>query len=316
VSSAERALRRTGVVAAGLGLGIAAIVLAVQATALASGSLTARGALAAAACVALFIVLLKLVPAPSVLAGWACAMYVFLFVPIVVVVVYAFNSGNNVASFAGFSTKWFSTALHDATITDSVLRSVEIALTSTALSIVLGTAAALGLAHARRGVKGGYEGIVLLTLVVPELVIAVSLLLFFVNAGFRLGLMTMALGHAVFGSSLVALVVGARVRESGITLQEAAADVGAGPWATLRDVTVPTLAPAIVAGGLLAFTLSFDDVVISQFTSGAGHDTWPLRVLGGLRFGLKPDLNATATLMLGVTVVLLGLAGLAQRRTR
>jgi ABC-type spermidine/putrescine transport system permease subunit II len=113
----------------------------------------------------------------------------------------------------------------------------------------------------------------------------------------------MFLGHTIFNVSLVTLIVRARFASMGDHLEQAAADLGAGPWATFRQVTLPRLAPAVLAGGLLAFTLSFDDVILSSFTSGAGNQTWPLRVLNAVRFGLKPDVNATAAMMLAVTLV-------------
>ena len=144
--------------------------------------------------------------------------------------------------------------------------------------------------------------------------IAIGALIFFVNLGFDLGVVTMFLGHTIFNASLVMLIVRARFVSMGSTLEEASLDLGAPPLATFRQITLPRLAPAIVAGGMLAFTFSFDDVVISNFTAGAGNDTWPLRIFAGIRFGLRPDLNATATMMLGVTLLGLGAAYLALRR--
>ena len=171
---------------------------------------------------------------------------------------------------------------------------------------MFGTAAALALSRVSRKVRDPFDVLVFLTLVVPELVIAVSSLIFFVNVGFELGLVTMFIAHTVFNASLVMLIVRARFVSMGSTLEEASLDLGASALATFRQVTLPRLAPAIVAGAMLSFTFSFDDVVISNFTSGAGNDTWPLRILAGLRFGLRPDLNAAATMMLGITLVGLG----------
>ena len=179
---------------------------------------------------------------------------------------------------------------------------------------MFGTAAALALSKVSRRVRNPFDVLVFLTLVVPELVIAVSSLIFFVNVGFELGLVTMFLAHTVFNASLVLLVVRARFVSMGSSLEEASMDLGASALATFRQVTLPRLAPAIVAGAMLSFTFSFDDVVISNFTAGAGNDTWPLRILSGLRFGLSPDLNAAATMMLGVTLIGLGGAALILRR--
>jgi ABC-type spermidine/putrescine transport system permease subunit II len=178
---------------------------------------------------------------------------------------------------------------------------------------VLGTAGGLALTRARAVVRAPIEVVILLTLVVPEVVIGIATLIFFVNSGFELGLVTMFLAHCVFNMSLVVLIVRARFISMGDTLEEASRDLGAGPVATFRQVTLPRIAPAVIAGGLLAFTFSFDDVVISNFTSGAGHETWPLHILSALRFGLSPELNAAATMMIAVTFVGLVLAGLALR---
>jgi ABC-type spermidine/putrescine transport system permease subunit II len=281
---------------------------------LTSGDVSLRGVIGALLGVAAVVLVPRAMSVPRLLGGYSALIYAFLFMPIVVVVVYAFNSGTNVASFEGFSTRWFSAALHDDTITSAVERSVQIAISSAIVATVFGTAAALALSKAPRKIRAPFDVLVFLTLVVPELVIAVSTLIFFVNLSFDLGLVTMFLGHTVFNASLVMLIVRARFVSMGSSLEEASMDLGASPVSTFRQVTLPRLAPAILAGAVLSFTFSFDDVVISNFTSGAGNDTWPLRVLAGLRFGLRPDLNATATMMLGVTLVGLAVVALVLRR--
>jgi ABC-type spermidine/putrescine transport system permease subunit II len=260
------------------------------------------------------VIVPRLVPLSRLLGGYSALIYCFLFAPILVVVIFAFNSGDNVASFAGFSTKWFGRALDDESITSAISRSLQIATASAIIATVFGTAAALALSRVSRRVRNPFDVLVFLTLVVPELVIAISALIFFVNVGFELGPVTMFLGHTVFNASLVLLVVRARFVSMGSSLQEASMDLGASALATFRQVTLPRLAPAIVAGALLSFTFSFDDVVISNFTAGAGNDTWPLRILAGIRFGLRPDLNAAATMMLGVTLLGLTAAALILRR--
>jgi ABC-type spermidine/putrescine transport system permease subunit II len=281
---------------------------------LAGGELSARGLIAGVIGAAAIALVPRVLSVPRLLGGFSALIYAFLFFPIVVVVVYAFNSGTNVADFAGFSFKPFSRALEDDSITSSIERSFQIAIASAIIATVFGTAAALALSKVSRRVRNPFDVLVFLTLVVPELVIAVSSLIFFVNVGFELGLVTMFLAHTVFNASLVLLVVRARFVSMGSSLEEASMDLGASALATFRQVTLPRLAPAIVAGAMLSFTFSFDDVVISNFTAGAGNDTWPLRILSGLRFGLSPDLNAAATMMLGVTLVGLGGAALILRR--
>jgi ABC-type spermidine/putrescine transport system permease subunit II len=307
-------LRKVGSFVGALCFVAGIIAVAMFLLGLAGGDVSARGLIAFVLGALAIVLVPRVLPAASLLGGFSALVYAFLFFPIVVVVIFAFNSGTNVADFAGFSTKPFSRALDDETITSAITRSFEIAVASAVIATVFGTAAALALSRVSRRVRNPFDVLVFLTLVVPELVIAVSSLIFFVNVGFELGLVTMFLAHTVFNASLVLLVVRARFVSMGSSLEEASMDLGASALATFRQVTLPRLAPAIVAGAMLSFTFSFDDVVISNFTAGAGNDTWPLRILAGIRFGLSPDLNAAATMMLGVTLLGLGGAALILRR--
>ena len=308
------AIRKAGAFTGALCFVLGLVAIVAFLLALGNGDVSARGLIGLALGAAAVVLVPRLVSVGGLLGGYSALIYCFLFMPILVVIVYAFNSGNNVASFAGFSTKWFGRALDDDTITSAIVRSLKIATASAVVATVFGTAAALALARVSRRVRNPFDVLVFLTLVVPELVIAVSTLIFFVNLGFELGLVTMFLAHTVFNASLVLLIVRARFVSMGSSLEEASRDLGASALGTFRQVTLPRLAPAIVAGAMLSFTFSFDDVVISNFTSGAGNDTWPLRILSGLRFGLRPDLNAAATMMLGVTLVGLGAVALVLRR--
>ena len=308
-------LRRAGAFVGALCLVAGIIAVAAFLIRLAGGDVSARGLVGLVLGAAAIVLVPRVVPVPSLLGGFSALVYCFLFMPILVVVIFAFNSGTNVAEFAGFSTKWFGRALDDDTITSAIERSLQIAVASAVIATVFGTAAALALSRVSRRVRNPFDVLVFLTLVVPELVIAISALIFFVNVGFELGLVTMFLAHTIFNASLVLLVVRARFVSMGSSLEEASMDLGASALATFRQVTLPRLAPAIVAGALLSFTFSFDDVVISNFTAGAGNDTWPLRILAGIRFGLSPDLNAAATMMLGVTLLGLGGAALILRRS-
>jgi ABC-type spermidine/putrescine transport system permease subunit II len=308
------ALRRVGAFVGALCFVAGIIAVAMFLLGLPGGDVSARGAIGFALGAAAIALVPRLLSVRSLLGGFSALVYAFLFFPIVVVVIYAFNSGTNVADFAGFSTEPFSRALDDDSITSAISRSFRIAIASSIIATVFGTAAALALSRVSRRIRNPFDVLVFLTLVVPELVIAVSSLIFFVNIGFELGLVTMFLAHTVFNASLVLLVVRARFVSMGSSLEEASMDLGASALATFRQVTLPRLAPAIVAGAMLSFTFSFDDVVISNFTAGAGNDTWPLRILSGIRFGLSPDLNAAATMMLGVTLLGLGGAALILRR--
>jgi ABC-type spermidine/putrescine transport system permease subunit II len=164
-------------------------------------------------------------------------------------------------------------------------------------------------------IRAPIDALVTMTLVTPEIVFGISALIFFVEAGIQLGLGTVLIAHVVFNASVVALVVRARFVGMGQELEEASYDLGAPPLSTFRQVTLPRLAPAILAGGLLAFTFSFDDFYTSFFVSGAGTTTLPLYIFSQLRFGVSPVINATAVLVLGLTLVAIVFAYLVLRRS-
>jgi spermidine/putrescine transport system permease protein len=249
------------------------------------------------------------------LGGWAILVYVFLYAPIAVVVVFAFNGGRQVLNWEGFSTKWFGEALSDPTITEPLKNSLVIGVSNALIACVLGTALALALSRMGPRMRAPIDGLVYMTLVTPEIVFGISALIFFVQAGVPLGLKTILIAHVVFNASVVALIVRARVVGMGEAYEEASYDLGAGPISTFRQVTLPRLAPAILAGGLLAFTFSFDDFITSFFVSGAGTTTLPLRIFSSLRFGISPIVNATAVMILVLTLAAVVIAYLVLRRT-
>ena len=257
----------------------------------------------------------------KVLGAWALLVYAFLYAPIVVVVIYAFNGGRQVLNWEGFSTKWFGEALDDPSITEPFANSLKIALANAVVACVLGTALALALPKMRRLLREPIDAVVYMTLVTPEIVFGISALIFFVQFGNWLGLgsilgfWTILIAHVVFNASVVALIVRARFVGMGSALEEASYDLGAGPVATFRQVTLPGLAPAILAGGLLAFTFSFDDFITSFFVSGAGTTTLPLRIFSSLRFGISPVINAAAVMILALTLASIVVAYLVLRRT-
>ena len=247
--------------------------------------------------------------------GWAALVYAFLYAPILIVVIYAFNGGRQVLNWEGFSTKWFGEALSDPTITEPLKNSLVIGVSNALIACVLGTALALALSRMGRRLRAPIDGLVYMTLVTPEIVFGISALIFFVQAGVPLGLKTILIAHVVFNASVVALIVRARVVGMGEAYEEASYDLGAGPISTFRQVTLPRLAPAILAGGLLAFTFSFDDFITSFFVSGAGTTTLPLRIFSSLRFGISPIVNATAVMILVLTLAAVVIAYLVLRRT-
>jgi ABC-type spermidine/putrescine transport system permease subunit II len=255
------------------------------------------------------------------LRGYALLVYAFLYAPIAIVVVFAFNGGRQVLNWEGFSTKWFGEALSDPTITEPFRNSLLIGLVNAVVACVLGTALALALPRMHRALRVPLDALVYMTLVTPEIVFGISALIFFVQLGNWLGLgsilgfWTIVVAHVVFNASVVALVVRARFVGLAQTLEEASYDLGAGPVSTFRQVTLPRLAPAILAGGLLAFTFSFDDFITSFFVAGAGTTTLPLRIFSSLRFGVSPVVNAAAVMILALTLAAIVLAYLVLRRS-
>jgi spermidine/putrescine transport system permease protein len=260
------------------------------------------------------------------LQAHALLVYVFLYAPIVIVVIYSFNGGRQVLNWDGFSTKWFGEALGDPTITEPFRNSLVIAFGNAILACILGTALALALGRMRPWVRTPVDAVVYMTLVTPEIVFGIAALMFFVQASNELvgvglideplrGMWKILVAHVVFNASVVTLIVRARFVGMGQTMEEASYDLGAGPVKTFLQVTLPRLAPAILAGGLLAFTFSFDDFITSFFVADAGTTTLPLRIFSSLRFGISPLINATAVMILALTLVAIVLAYLVLRRS-
>jgi ABC-type spermidine/putrescine transport system permease subunit II len=227
----------------------------------------------------------------------------------------------NIAVWNGFTGCWFSAGLHDPTYIPAIITSLQIAAEASVISTVLGLAAALALARMRPRFRAPFDSLVYLTLVVPEIVIAVASLIFFVQlhnhvASFPgLGKATILIGQVVFNASLAMLIIRARFVGMGDVLEEAAYDLGSGPLATFRQITLPRLLPGIIAAALLSFTFSFDDYVLPAFTNGTTN-TWPIVLYSAVRFGLTPAVNALATIMLGVTVLAVVVTAVILRRSR
>lgn len=252
--------------------------------------------------------------ARKLLGAHAALVFVFLYAPIVVVVLYAFNGGRETLVWDGFSTRWFGEALHDSAVTEAFRNSIVIAAGNAIVACVLGTMLALALPRMWKPVRVPLEALVMMTLVTPEIVFGIAALIFFTEAGITLGLGTVLIAHVVFNASVVALVVRARFVGMAQDLEEASFDLGAGPLSTFRQVTLPRLAPAVLAGGLLAFTFSFDDFYTSFFVTGAGTSTLPLYIFSSLRFGVSPIVNATAAMILAVTLAAVVIAYVVLRR--
>jgi spermidine/putrescine transport system permease protein/putrescine transport system permease protein len=273
---------------------------------------------------------------------WALVVFAFLYLPILIMVIFAFNKpsatsiaayhGSNICNIPpdqignitvwnGFTSCWFSAGLHDPTYIPAIVTSLQVAAVAAIIATALGLAAALALARMKPRFRAPFDAVVYLTLVVPEIVIAVASLIFFVQArnyihAFpSLGKVTILIGQVVFNASVTMLIIRARFVGMGDTLEEAAYDLGSGPMATFRQVTLPRLMPAIVAAALLSFTFSFDDYIVPAFTNGTTN-TWPIVLFSAVRFGLTPAVNALATLMLGATVLAVVITALVLRRSR
>jgi spermidine/putrescine transport system permease protein len=241
-------------------------------------------------------------------------VYVFLYAPIAIVVIYAFNDSRLVEVWRGFGLSWWGEAWRDESYRRALIVSLGTASANAVVATALGTAAAIGLRNVGRRTRSAFDAFMYSTLIVPEIVIAIASLLFFVTVGLPLGPVAIVITHAVFNTSVVTLVCRARLAGMDRSLEEASADLGATRWGTFRQVTLPQLFPAVLAGGLLAFTFSFDDVVLSTFVSSPGSTTLPIRVFSELRFGLSPKANVVATSMLAITLTAIVTAQILLRR--
>lgn len=240
----------------------------------------------------------------------------FLYAPILVLVVYSFNASTLVTVWGGFSTRWYGALASDAPMIAAGWVSLRVAAASSLIATILGTLAAVALErHGRFRGRGLFTGLVYGPMVMPEVMIGLSLLLMFIGIGLDRGLLTIVIAHATFCTGFVAVVVAARLHGLDRSLEDAAADLGAGPLRVLATVTLPLLAPAILAGALLAFTLSLDDLVIASFVSGPGATTLPMRLYSQVRLGVNPEINAASTLLIGlVSVAVLLASWLTARR--
>ncbi len=261
-----------------------------------------------------------------VLAGNAWLVFLFLYLPILVLIVLSFNDNDRVGIWTEASLRWYGEMFENSRIMGALRTSILVAVLSTAASTVLGTAAALSLERFRYRGQRAFDGLLYLPVIIPDITMAVMLLLFFVQAfdivllvtgvGLSRGLGTITLAHIAFNISFVALVVRARLSGLDASLEEAAADLYASRWRAFRRVTLPLIAPGVAGGALLALTLSLDDVVIAEFVSGAGTTTLPVYVFGALRRGVSPLINAVSVLMLvGSILLVVGSLAISRRRT-
>lgn len=234
------------------------------------------------------------------------AVFGFLYLPVAVLVLLSFNESGLPTTWTGFSTKWYGALIGNEKILGAALNTLIVAVAATLISTVLGTLFALGM-EARARKSGTLEALAFAPMVIPDIVLAVALLSFFSKLNVRLGLHTIIISHVIFDLAFVCSVVRARLKNFDYSIVEASRDLGASGWTTFWRVTFPSIMPAVIAGGLLAFTLSVDEFIISFFTAGAGHGstTLPMQIYSMIRFGITPEVNALATLIMGVSATAL-----------
>ena len=233
---------------------------------------------------------------------------VWTFAPIAIVVLFSFNSGKSLQNFEGFSTQWYSEFFGDQQLRESLIASLEIALVTMVVATLLGSLLAFGLVRSRNRLSPVTNVMMLIPLVVPEIVAGVTALLLFTQIGIQLSLTTIILAHITFSISYVTVIVRGRLSALNREVEEAAMDLGATRIQTMRLVVLPALWPAILAAGLLTFALSFDDFVLSFFTTGEAVQPLPVRIYSAIRFGVTPVINAIGALMLLVSVSTIVLA--------
>lgn len=246
----------------------------------------------------------------SVVFGFA-----FLYVPILLLIIYSFNASRLVTVWAGFSTQWYARAFANEGLISAAWVTLRVGLVSATIATVLGTMAALALArHTRFRGRLLFSGMIYAPLVMPEVITGLSLLLLFVAVGMGRGIVTVVLAHTTFSMCFVAVVVQSRLMSFDRSLEEAALDLGAPPVKAFMSVTLPIIAPAVLAGWMLAFTLSLDDLVIAQFNSGPGATTLPMKIFSQVRLGVTPEINAVCTVLVGAVALGVIVASLTAKR--
>ncbi len=230
-------------------------------------------------------------------------VFLFLYVPILVVVVFSFNSGDQIAVWEGFSLGWYAKLFKNPDVWRACRNSLVIACVATFISTVIGTAAALAIEKYRFRLRNTLIRSLYLPLIIPDIVLAIALLTFYVQVKIPLGLTSVILAHVVFNIAYITIVVRARLQGYDDTIEEAALDLGANEWHAFWQITFPLITPGIIGGALLAFTLSIDDFVITFFTAGVGYTTLSVHIYSSLKFGITPELNAISTMLLVNSIV-------------
>ncbi|RWI16744.1 ABC transporter permease subunit [Mesorhizobium sp.] len=250
------------------------------------------------------------------------AGFAFFYIPIFSLIFFSFNKSRLASVWGGFSTEWYWKLFANRQVIDAAILSVEIALTSATVATILGTMAGIALARFRhfRG-RTLFAGFVTAPLIMPEVITGIPMLMLFIlmeqYVGWpgKRGFTTVTIAHVTFSLTFVTTIVKSRLSSMDVSIEEAALDLGSKPWEVLKDVTLPIIAPAIVSGWLLAFTISLDDVVITNFTTGPGATTLPILIWSKVKLGVTPDINALASLIILVVTICVGFAGVLINRS-
>ena len=256
---------------------------------------------------------MKALPKPILLAGLMAML--FLYAPVFVLIGLSFNASTMGVGWTGFSMRWYEKLLADPSIFDATANSLIIAAISTLFSLLLGLGAAIGLEKRSNQSDSWMNTLILLPLVIPEVLMGVALLLVFVLLKVPLGFSSIIIGHMVFNLPLTVVILRARLRKFDPAWEDAARDLGATSWQVFTQITLPMLRPAIVGAGLLSFTVSLDDFVVTFFVAGPGATTLPLKVFSMIKTGLTPEVNALSAIMVVVSMLCVGLSWLVQQQT-
>ncbi|MGJ5617912.1 ABC transporter permease [Sulfitobacter sp. MF3-043] len=241
--------------------------------------------------------------------------FAFLYIPMIILIIYSFNAGKLVTVWAGFSTKWYGTLFQNEAFMNAAWVTIKVAVISSTFATILGTMAAYVLVRGGRFMgRTLFSGMIYAPLVMPEVITGLSLLLLFIGIGLDRGVLTIVLAHTTFSMCYVSVVVSSRLVTFDRSLEEAALDLGSSPWEAFRLVTLPIIAPAVISGWLLAFTLSLDDLVIASFTSGPSATTLPIKIFSAVRLGVSPEINALSTIMIAIVTIGVISASLVSKR--
>ncbi|WP_065333533.1 ABC transporter permease [Tritonibacter mobilis] len=241
--------------------------------------------------------------------------FAFLYIPMLILILFSFNESKLVTVWAGFSTKWYAELMQNEAMLQAAWVTVKVAVFSSTIATVLGTMAAYVMVRGGRFMgRTLFSGMIYAPLVMPEVITGLSLLLLFIGIGLDRGVLTIVLAHTTFAMCYVSVVVSSRLATFDRSLEEAALDLGCSQAQAFRLVTLPIIAPAVVSGWLLAFTLSLDDLVIASFTTGPAATTLPIKIFSAVRLGVSPEINALSTIMIGIVTVGVISASLVSKR--